>query len=91
MPLDTSSSSSSSSPDVTGHKHLRLLDHQLCGHINQPKIVGGNKTGVFDYPWMALLAYRIGSKTDFRCGGTIINKKYIITAAHCVTQLPSSN
>lgn len=76
-------------PDVTNHPNLRLLDHQICGPITTPRVLGGNKTGVFEYPWMALIAYDTGRSTpEFRCGGTIISNRYILTAAHCVTQLP---
>ena len=77
-------------PDVTNHPNLRLLDHQRCGPLIQTKVYGGNKTGVFEYPWMALIAYDTGkSNPEFRCGGTIISRRYILTAAHCVTQLPA--
>lgn len=78
-----------SPPDVTRHPNLRLLDHDLCGPISQQKIFGGNKTGVFDFPWMALIAYQTKNGPDFRCGGSLINKRYVLTAAHCVTDLPS--
>lgn len=77
-------------PDVTNHPNLRLLDHQNCGPVTQQRVIGGNKTGVFEYPWMALIAYDTGKpNAEFRCGGTIISRRYILTAAHCVTQLPS--
>ncbi|XP_028982302.1 transmembrane protease serine 9 [Diachasma alloeum] len=80
-----------SPPDVTAHPNLRLLDHNVCGPVTEQRIIGGNKTGVFDYPWMALIAYKINNKQiEFRCGGSVINNRYILTAAHCVTQLPSA-
>ncbi|XP_043274312.1 melanization protease 1-like isoform X4 [Venturia canescens] len=86
---DEDSASPPSPPDVTAHPNLRLLEHALCGPITQGKILNGNKTSVFDYPWMALIAYKIGSTYEFRCGGSVINKRYILTAAHCVSQLPA--
>ncbi|XP_063985535.1 CLIP domain-containing serine protease B4-like [Diachasmimorpha longicaudata] len=80
-----------SPPEVTAHPNLRLLDHNVCGPVTEQRIIGGNKTGVFDYPWMALIAYQINNKQiEFRCGGSVINSRYILTAAHCVTQLPSA-
>ncbi|KYM76560.1 Serine protease easter [Atta colombica] len=81
----------SNPPDVTNHPNLHLLDHTLCGPITQTKVVGGNKTGIFQYPWMALIAYDTGRPNpEFRCGGTIISSRYVLTAAHCVTFLPGS-
>lgn len=77
-------------PNVTNHPNLRLLEHHACGPINSDRIIGGNKTGLFEFPWMALLAYRTeGPNPEFRCGGSIINQRYVLTAAHCVTNLPS--
>lgn len=76
-------------PDVSTHPNLRLLNDDDCGPVAQQRIVGGNKTGVFDYPWMALLFYNTGRPVpEYRCGGSLITKRYVLTAAHCVTSLP---
>lgn len=53
-----------------------------CGVINKKRrIVGGQETKVNQYPWMALLTY--GGR--FYCGGSLINDRYVLTAAHCVS------
>ncbi|KAL0100204.1 hypothetical protein PUN28_019554 [Cardiocondyla obscurior] len=76
-------------PDVTNHPNLHLLPHKVCGPIITQRVMGGNSTGIFQYPWMALIAYDTGRPNpEFRCGGSIISSRYILTAAHCVTSLP---
>ncbi|XP_063907843.1 serine protease grass-like [Zophobas morio] len=74
-------------PDVSTHRNFRLLPKN-CGHFDADnKIVNGEKTGLFEFPWMALLSYRTRNGPQFKCGGTIINQKYILTAAHCLANL----
>ncbi|KAJ8687239.1 hypothetical protein QAD02_023033 [Eretmocerus hayati] len=52
-----------------------------CGIANKmTRIVGGHETEVNEYPWVALLMY----KGRFYCGASVINSKYVLTAAHCV-------
>ncbi|XP_017881913.1 trypsin-1-like [Ceratina calcarata] len=52
-----------------------------CGITNtQRRIVGGVETKVNQYPWMALMMFR----GRFYCGGSVINSRYVLTAAHCV-------
>jgi secreted trypsin-like serine protease len=52
-----------------------------CGVRNEEsRIVGGQTTSVNEFPWMARLSYL----NKFYCGGTLINDRYVLTAAHCV-------
>ena len=43
-------------------------------------IVGGQDADVNEYPWQIRLEYN----GAFYCGGSIINKKTVLTAAHCI-------
>ena len=56
-----------------------------CGtRTTLTNIVGGNVTKRGDYPYMALLGYDFDSNgIIYGCGGSLINKWYVLTAAHC--------
>lgn len=52
-----------------------------CGVRNEEgRIVGGQTARKNEFPWMARLSYL----NKFYCGGTLINDRYVLTAAHCV-------
>ncbi|KAJ8958744.1 hypothetical protein NQ318_016472 [Aromia moschata] len=56
-----------------------------CGDDFQDKILGGEATGLSEFPWMVLIEYeRENRKRGFYCGGVLISKRYVLTAAHCV-------
>lgn len=57
---------------------------EQCGmQANDNRIVGGTVAEIDDFPWMALLVYSKGKKTEPACAGSLINSRYVITAAHC--------
>ncbi|XP_044265790.1 CLIP domain-containing serine protease 2-like [Tribolium madens] len=61
-----------------------LLESSICGIGYQKKIIGGRKTEIDEFPWMALLERERSNGTrEFVCGGALISNKYVLTAAHC--------
>jgi len=49
--------------------------------VAQRRIVGGSEAGFGSFPWQAYI--RIGTS---RCGGSLVNEWYVVTAGHCVAR-----
>lgn len=66
------------------------MDHESCGQSIMDRIIGGTNASLGQYPWIARVGYSDvkNSKVQFRCGGSLISPFYVITAAHCVSNLP---
>ncbi|XP_037940009.1 venom protease-like [Teleopsis dalmanni] len=73
----------------TGETPRRLpTEDEGCGFVRQAtgKIVGGRESEIGDWPWIALIGYNAYSLNPFRCGGSLVTAKHVITAAHCITR-----
>ncbi|XP_063697742.1 serine protease grass-like [Culicoides brevitarsis] len=70
---------------ISNHRNLRLLDLVNCGSATGDRISNGNQTSLFEFPWSALLGYEnTFGDVEYRCGGTLITSKTVLTAAHCI-------
>lgn len=48
------------------------------------KIVGGEEVDVLDYPWQVSLQTQPNFGAQHFCGGTIIDREWVLTASHCL-------
>ncbi|CAG7825632.1 unnamed protein product [Allacma fusca] len=65
-------------------KKTRLLTNCACGIIpknKQDRIVGGEDVALGEFPWQAALVVP-GTRRPY-CGASLINDRYVLTAAHC--------
>ncbi|KAJ0177720.1 hypothetical protein K1T71_006593 [Dendrolimus kikuchii] len=63
------------------NKKLPPCQDCSCGERNEEsRVVGGTDSDVNAFPWLARLVYN----RSFGCGASVINDRYVLSAAHCV-------
>lgn len=74
------------------HRNWGLLPSACGQSLVGDRIIGGEDAALGQYPWMARIGFinhnKNGSAPIFRCGASLITDSHVITAAHCVTDLP---
>ena len=57
-----------------------------CGRrLDTVNVLGGSDAKLGAYPFVALVGLLNRNIVVYACGGSIINSKYVLTAAHCQT------
>lgn len=80
-------------PNNAEPSRVGLVDDPECGkiYVRNSKIVGGSNAKFGQQPWQVAIVKQSLLSRKIACGGALINKKWVVTAAHCVYRSHTSN
>nr|AID60295.1 easter-11 [Nilaparvata lugens]APA33881.1 seminal fluid protein [Nilaparvata lugens] len=73
--------------DPSSHRAWNFVNGEKCGLQHpQQRVFGGENAVLGELPWVVQIIMFLGFPivdSRMRCGGAIINKKFVLTVAHC--------
>lgn len=69
------------STELVHNTSTRIMSDPECGRNREKtsRIVGGHNAEFGEHPWQAFI--RVG---EARCGGALVSRRHVVTAAHCI-------
>ncbi len=88
---DSNSANSSgryNDPQGNGQEGGRYGGSVSCGVGRKSRIVGGEQARPTEFPWQVGFRWESDyGRTNIFCGGSLIDKKWVVSAAHCFQKM----